>query len=549
MSVLAIIAAKLRKRSRSIVVRLVLFAVLVVVIGTIVRILFLSDFLKGEIGTLSAAHQLSMATYVAGDVDEKIMARIALLQRLAMRLPPAIPAGSDTLRAWIRERQDSYPLFSLGLLVAFPDGRTVTSGRDLDDALAPAAGPPIDWFRATSAGETAIGRPFRGAGGEPLIALSVPVTGDDGGTVAVLAGIAALDAPGFLNLVQDNRIGRWGGFLLVSPRDRLFVAAGDPRMVLRDTPPPGVNPLHDRAMAGYRGTGVTVNAQGVEELSAIVSVPAAGWFLVARVPTDETFSAVDRLRRFISTVILLPVLVLMAVFALVLRRMLRPLTDAAGRMHQMALGRAPLELLPVGRMDEVGELVFGFNHLLGKLREQEEALRESEARMAHMAHHDALTGLPNRAMFEDRLHQAIVRAERNGTAFALLYIDLNDFKPVNDAHGHAVGDELLRQVAQRLAGAVRRADTVARIGGDEFAILLMDQQNASEAAAMVCEKCHTVLATPIRVADLALTVGASIGGALYPVDASDADRLIAHADQAMYTAKRTFGRHTDKVTA
>lgn len=549
MSVLAIIAAKLRKRSRSIVVRLVLFAALVVVIGTIVRILFLSDFLRGEIGGLSATHQLSLASYVAEDVDEKITGRIALLHRLSVRLPPVVADGPRALRAWLRERQDSFPLFSLGLLLAFPDGRTVTSGDDLDAALDPAGSPSTDWYTTSSAGETAIGRPFRGADGEPLIALSVPVRGDHGGTLAVLSGITALGAPGFLNLVQDNRIGRWGGFLLVSPRDRLFVAAGDPRMVLRDTPPVGVNPLHDRAMAGYRGTGVTVNAQGVEELSAIVSVPAAGWFLVARVPTDETFSAVDRLRRFISTVILLPVVGLMAVFAVVLRRMLRPLTDAASRMHQMALGRAPLEPLPVGRMDEVGELVYGFNHLLDKLREQEEALRESEARMAHMAHHDALTGLPNRAMFEDRLHQAVMRAERNDTGFALLYVDLNDFKPVNDAHGHAVGDELLRQVAQRLAGAVRRADTVARIGGDEFAILLMDQQNARDAASMVCEKCHAVLATPIRVADLALTVGASIGIALYPADGSTADRLIAHADHAMYAAKRAFGRHTDKVSA
>ena len=549
MSVLAIIAAQLRKRSRSIVVRLVLFAALVVVVGTVVRILFLSDFLRGEIGTLSASHQLSMASYVAEDIDEKITGRIALLHRLSLRLPAVIPAGPGAMRAWLRERQESFPLFSLGLLLAFPDGRAVTSGDDLDAELDPAGSPPTDWYTTSSAGEIAIGRPFRGVDGEPLIALSVPVRGDDGGTVAVLSGITALGAPGFLNLVQDNRIGRWGGFLLVSPRDHLFIAAGDPRLILRDTPPVGVNPLHDRAMTGYRGTGITVNAQGVEELSAIVSVPAAGWFLVARVPTDETFSAVDRLRRFISTVILLPVVGLMALFAVVLTRMLRPLTDAAGRMHQMALGRAPLEPLPVGRMDEVGELVFGFNHLLGKLREQEEALRESEARMAHMAHHDALTGLPNRAMFEDRLRQAVIRAERNDTAFALLYVDLNDFKPVNDAHGHAVGDELLRQVAQRLAGAVRRADTVARIGGDEFAILLMDQQTPHDAAAMVCEKCHIVLTTPFRIGELSLTVGASIGVAHYPVDGTDADRLIAHADQAMYTVKRAFGRHTDKVSA
>ncbi|WP_052584421.1 bifunctional diguanylate cyclase/phosphodiesterase [Azospirillum baldaniorum] len=516
-----------------------LFGLALVFVGACARIWVLSSFLEGKINNLASSQQQSTASYVAHDIDEKIKARLDLLRRAAGSLPLAALDDPTALRDWLKRHQDIAPLFSRGLMVVRPDGHEVVADYPERHRSPDFDVSSRDWFQAAlNSREPVIGRPARSSlDDEPMVVMAMAVTDAAGRPVAVLSGATALSSPGFLNLVQGNRIGRSGGFLLVSPRDRLFVSASDHGMILTATPPEGVNPLHDRAMAGYRGTGVTVNAAGVEELSAIAAVPTAGWFLVARLPTAEAFEGVRDLQTFIATNSLMIAAFAVTVLFIGMRRFFRPLTEAARRMHQMADGHVELAPLPVHRMDEVGELAQGFNYLLGKLREQEAALRASEARMAHMAHHDALTGLPNRAMFHDRLQQAIDRSERGGALFALLYIDLDGFKPINDTHGHSRGDEVLRVVARRLSGLLRKSDLIARIGGDEFAIIL-EVEVTPAGAETVADKCRTALAEPILIDGLRLPLALSIGVAVYPQDGRDAQQLIVHADQAMYAVKR-----------
>lgn len=170
--------------------------------------------------------------------------------------------------------------------------------------------------------------------------------------------------------------------------------------------------------------------------------------------------------------------------------------------------------------------------------------RASQARIAHMAQHDMLTELPNRAVVSDRLSQALAAARRNGHRVGLLYIDLDRFKPVNDAYGHAVGDQLLRQAAIRMRGCVRESDTVARFGGDEFVVLLPLIDTLADAAT-VAEKIRAALAAPFHLASLRVEVSSSIGVALYPDHGADEAALTLHADAAMYAAKHC-GR--DRVT-
>jgi len=161
-----------------------------------------------------------------------------------------------------------------------------------------------------------------------------------------------------------------------------------------------------------------------------------------------------------------------------------------------------------------------------------------EDRMAHMAQHDALTGLPNRALFDDRLHQAVTQAHRNRNRLALLYLDLDHFKPVNDTFGHATGDVLLKEAARRMAEHVRASDTVARIGGDEFVVLLSAVQDRDDARS-VAEKIREALS---EVFDLGgghtANISSSIGVAVYPDHAMDELQLSKHADDAMYQAKQ-----------
>jgi diguanylate cyclase (GGDEF)-like protein/PAS domain S-box-containing protein len=164
--------------------------------------------------------------------------------------------------------------------------------------------------------------------------------------------------------------------------------------------------------------------------------------------------------------------------------------------------------------------------------------RRAEREVAELAYHDQVTGLPNRALLTEHLDLAIARARRRGTALALLYLDLDDFKVVNDSLGHAAGDEVLRIVAARLERRRRAADLLARHGGDEFLLLITDVEGDPEPVARAAaEGLLATFAAPVRLGDEEFHVGASVGLSLFPRDAQDADTLLRHADAAMYQAK------------
>jgi diguanylate cyclase (GGDEF)-like protein/PAS domain S-box-containing protein len=176
--------------------------------------------------------------------------------------------------------------------------------------------------------------------------------------------------------------------------------------------------------------------------------------------------------------------------------------------------------------------------------ERKAAEESMNKRIAYLAYHDELTGLPNRAMFREHLDLALARAARHGSAVAVLNLDLNRFKLVNDSLGHAAGDQLLREAGARLAGAVRASDLVARVGGDEFVVLLADLEvsREREVAELVAAGIHEALASPFVISDAEFYIGTSIGIALFPQDAHaapqpDAEGLLRKADAAMYQAK------------
>jgi diguanylate cyclase (GGDEF)-like protein/PAS domain S-box-containing protein len=163
--------------------------------------------------------------------------------------------------------------------------------------------------------------------------------------------------------------------------------------------------------------------------------------------------------------------------------------------------------------------------------------KSDEARILHLAHHDALTGLPNRSIMDDRVGQAIKSARRRDCRMAVLLIDLDNFKQINDSLGHQAGDEVLCGVATRLRAALRESDTVIRIGGDEFVIVVPELIKKDDIHHLE-KKISAHIGEPMLIGDQSLQVTCSIGSALYPDDAEDADALISHADTAMYAAKR-----------
>lgn len=164
-------------------------------------------------------------------------------------------------------------------------------------------------------------------------------------------------------------------------------------------------------------------------------------------------------------------------------------------------------------------------------------IKEHQQRLEHLAHFDALTQLPNRMLLADRLQLAMAHASRHRRMLAVCYLDLDEFKPVNDNYGHAAGDRLLIEVAQRLKSCVRGDDTVARLGGDEFVLLLSGLVDIHECDQAV-KRISSALTQAFIIADHEVLISASIGVTLYPQDGSDADTLLRHADQAMYIAKQ-----------
>jgi diguanylate cyclase (GGDEF)-like protein len=176
-----------------------------------------------------------------------------------------------------------------------------------------------------------------------------------------------------------------------------------------------------------------------------------------------------------------------------------------------------------------------------KLTEQVET---AKVKLDHLAHYDVLTDLPNRLLLQDRLGQAIEVARRQGRPLAVMYLDLDRFKHINDSLGHGVGDQLLQSVAQRLVACVRQSDTVSRQGGDEFVLLLSHIEHAEDAA-LSAQKILTALALPHHIDGHDLHVSVSIGVTIYPTDAQDADALLKCADTAMYHAKEN-GRNNFK---
>jgi diguanylate cyclase (GGDEF)-like protein len=224
----------------------------------------------------------------------------------------------------------------------------------------------------------------------------------------------------------------------------------------------------------------------------------------------------------------------------------RPLKRILRSLRQFAAsGEADNGSLPLKRRNEIGALARGVVDMQARIRSQIATLKASHAAMAYLAHHDPLTGLPNRATFLELLKQAIAQAERQSHRLAVLFVDLDHFKTINDRYGHQVGDRLLQAVARRLQSGVRESDTVARLAGDEF-VLLLNPVRTAEEAGRVAEKLLERLCLPLQLEDCQIEASASIGVSVYPENGVTPQALLETADAAMYASKRA-GRNAARL--
>ena len=237
----------------------------------------------------------------------------------------------------------------------------------------------------------------------------------------------------------------------------------------------------------------------------------------------------QRLSRRLLTATLLMALAILAAYFYLHIRIIRPISETTQALRHEAMGLHSNPVRPP-KTKETRELVNAFAEMRREVRRRQEGLN-------HLAHHDPLTQLPNRVLFKDRLEHAVNLAKRNNQAVALLFLDLDNFKQINDTLGHLAGDELLMIVGRRLRDLLRHTDTVARLGGDEFAILLENVEDKSHAKT-IASKILDKLSQPINLAGQEFHLTASLGIAMAPYDDSQPDNLIRDADTAMYEAKK-----------
>ena len=214
----------------------------------------------------------------------------------------------------------------------------------------------------------------------------------------------------------------------------------------------------------------------------------------------------------------------------------QPIDQLAAAMKSVSKERNYSQRVKMERHDELGSLIEDFNEMLVQIEMRDQELHNKQNRLDYLAHHDALTGLPNRLLFHDRLHHAISKAQRMEQSIALLFLDLDRFKNINDSLGHEVGDHVLQVVAKRLTNIVRESDTLARLGGDEFVIAL-EQNTESRELTIVAQKILQTLSTAFHIDAHELYITASIGISLYPANGLTSEALMKTADVAMYRAK------------
>lgn len=385
--------------------------------------------------------------------------------------------------------------------------------------------------------------------GEPSLLVATPIRGEHGEVFGLI--VINVDLDGLFDFLRrdlpDNYdiylANQRGDFLVHPDVTQTFGFDRGRRILVQDS----FAPTADIVAGGSDQvvTKQTANRQAV--LASFVKhpygAPDDGQFVIFGLtrPLAGVLDATRELGLAIVQIVIGFSLLAILLAVVTSRAITEPLKKMVAAVRRFPDSDATLAL-PLERGDEIGVLARSFQDMQTQTRAYLDDLHKSRSALAQLASHDPLTGLANRRHFQERLEHAVATCRRNGQALAVLYIDLDNFKDINDGYGHACGDKVLQTVAQRLRHTVREIDTVARLGGDEF-VVLFDAVLDRDTVVRIAEKLLQALRQPVVVNDKPLRVLASIGISLYPQDGDNADCLLNFADRAMYRSK-TAGRDT-----
>lgn len=381
--------------------------------------------------------------------------------------------------------------------------------------------------------------------GKPTLHVSTPVADADGKVFALLVINVDLDQL-FSQLQSDlpdeyqvYLSNRWGDLLIHPDHRRTFGFDQGRRLFLQDEfsevsrllDTSGPNSLISRSVEQNQQDGLVaafVRLANNSKTSEPFIILGLGQL------QSHVLAQASRAGGYIAQIAVFFSLLALLVAFIVSRALIRPLRNMTEAVELFSRERKISELPP--RQDELGVLARSFRAMKQEILTQLEDLTHSRAAFEHLARHDSLTGLPNRRMCFERLEQALISARQSGQKMALLFVDLDHFKEVNDQWGHRFGDQVLQAVAKLLGSVSEARDNVARLGGDEFVMFFEDVQDPRKIVALL-EKLHVCFQLPLLIDGKGVNVHASMGVSMFPRDGNDIGTLIQHADHAMYKAK------------
>jgi PAS domain S-box-containing protein len=343
---------------------------------------FASQMLRKDMEGLLGEQQFSTVSYVAAEINHDLNDRLRALKTVADTVSPTILGNIAAMRTFLEERPLLQSQFNGGVIAYRLDGTAIaevplSAGRigvnymDIDTVAA-----------ALKEGKSTIGRPVMGKKVlASVFGMTVPIRDTQGKVIGALSGVTNLGKSSFLDVLTKNRYGKTGGYVLVAPQYGLIVTATDQSRTMEALAAPDINPLLDRFIQGYEGSGIGVNAFGVEVLASAKGVPLAGWYVAAALPAAEAFAPIDDMQQRMVLATILLTFLAGGLTWWILRRQLAPMLAAARTLATMSDSSQSPQPLPITRPDEIGQLIGGFNRLLKTLERRKEALKQNERKL------------------------------------------------------------------------------------------------------------------------------------------------------------------------
>ena len=348
----------------------------------------MASSLRDDLENLLAAQQFSAASYVADDLEQSVRLRLDALALTASEIDSPLLSNPAKLQDFLHHRPLLRYLFGSGVWVIAVSGSPVT-GYPLETFNPSLRFNDFEYFRDVMAtGMSVVGKPRIGRiSGKPSIGFAAPILAKDGAIIGVLAGYSLLSDPTLFGSLEKADAGKTGWIAVSAPAHQLIVSSSDPKRILDRVAPPGVNKMFDKFVAGYEGSGVTVNSKGIETLTSAKQIPVAGWFAQVVLPTTEAFAPIRNLTLRVYLIAVGLSLLVALLTWLVIHRLLHPLAATSRRIEDMASKGGPLTTMDVTRNDEIGALQQGFNRLVVARNEAQARIDAQQQHIARLSHH------------------------------------------------------------------------------------------------------------------------------------------------------------------